>query len=276
MNLRRGFRRIALVLSLVVALIAGILSFVTILETWESEHFWYSKQKNHYEDITNFWLVWDADGWTDGRYEIVRNLLNSEIAQFDFGNGIVYLYVYDVFPGIHEDMLSVPLPIWEEKAQTAKENAIQNARKQMKQHEWWGEKRSSEIILLGTLAALVGAAVGYLGAWVVLWFGGMALYKFGSKFIRWLVQGFRDNTPEQVEKVEPIHKMKKIKQILKNIFMPQAAKKDERFSKIAKQIAERHNKYGVTLTDPRTGKDLLAGMTEEQRKKYIEFKKKDA
>lgn len=50
------------------------------------------------------------------------------------------------------------------------------------------------------------------------------------------------------------------------------AKEDEGFSKIAEQVAERHNKYGVTLTDPRTGKDLLAGMTDEQREKYRQFK----
>ncbi len=66
--------------------------------------------------------------------------------------------------------------------------------------------------------------------------------------------------------------MKKIKQILKRIFMPQAAEEDEGFGKIAKQIAERHNKYGVTLTNPRTGEDLLAGMTDEQREKYRQFK----
>jgi hypothetical protein len=52
--------------------------------------------------------------------------------------------------------------------------------------------------------------------------------------------------------------------------MPQSAKEDEKFSK----IAERHNKYGVTLTDPRTGKDLLAGITDEQREKYRQFLKR--
>jgi hypothetical protein len=47
---------------------------------------------------------------------------------------------------------------------------------------------------------------------------------------------------------------------------------DERFSKIAEQIVERHNKYGVTLTNPETGEDLLAGMTDEQRENYRQFK----
>jgi len=67
----------------------------------------------------------------------------------------------------------------------------------------------------------------------------------------------------------------KIKQILKRIFTLQVTKKDEGFSKIAEQIAERHNKHGVTLTDPRTGKDLLAGTTDEQREKFRQFKIKN-
>jgi len=60
-----------------------------------------------------------------------------------------------------------------------------------------------------------------------------------------------------------LEQIRKIKQIFKKIFMPQATKEDEGFSKIAEQIADRHNKYGVTLTDPRTGEDLLAGMGDE-------------
>jgi hypothetical protein len=54
--------------------------------------------------------------------------------------------------------------------------------------------------------------------------------------------------------------------------MPQVANEDGNFSTIAEQIAERHNKNGVTLTDPRAGKDLLAGMTDEQRENYRQFK----
>ena len=92
--------------------------------------------------------------------------------------------------------------------------------------------------------------------------------------------------------------MKKIKQILKKIYQwvippvlppvdfnsphflklaAEARALNERIAKenaerrIAEQIAERHNKYGVTLTDPRTGRDLLAGMTDEQREKYRQF-----
>ena len=53
---------------------------------------------------------------------------------------------------------------------------------------------------------------------------------------------------------------------------PGRLEEDERFSKIAEQIAERHNKYGVTLTNPETGEDLLAGMTNEQRENYRQFK----
>jgi len=50
-------------------------------------------------------------------------------------------------------------------------------------------------------------------------------------------------------------------------------KEFEKFAEIADRIVERHNKYGATLTDPRTGQDLLAGMTDEQQKEYIRWKK---
>jgi hypothetical protein len=49
-------------------------------------------------------------------------------------------------------------------------------------------------------------------------------------------------------------------------------KEFEKFAEVADRIVERHNKYGVTLTDPRTGQDLLADMTGEQREKYRQFK----
>jgi hypothetical protein len=282
MNLRHGFKRITVVLSLLVALIAAVLGFVSILDTWNYECNTYNEYKNDYENITNFWLIWDANGWIGGKYETVRHLLNLRQSgneqyqygstEFDFGDKVVTLYTHNVFPGINKNMLYMPLDALDIDAQAAKEEAVKNAEKRMEQYEWWGERKTDEVILLCILVALVCAIIGYLGTWVVLWFGGMALYKFGSKFIRWLVQGFRDDMREQVEKVEPTSEMMKIKQILKRIFMPQAAEEDERFGKIAKQIAERHNKYGVTLTDPRTGEDLLAGMTDEQREKYRQFK----
>jgi len=47
---------------------------------------------------------------------------------------------------------------------------------------------------------------------------------------------------------------------------------EDRAREIAEQISERHNKHGVTLTNPETGEDLLAEMTNEQREKYRQFK----
>jgi len=34
----------------------------------------------------------------------------------------------------------------------------------------------------------MGAAIGYFGVWLVVWYGGLAVYKL----IRWIVLGFRD------------------------------------------------------------------------------------
>ncbi len=46
--------------------------------------------------------------------------------------------------------------------------------------------------------------------------------------------------------------------------------------KISERIAERHNEDDVSLTGPKTGKDLLAEMTDEQREKFRQFKIKNS
>jgi hypothetical protein len=237
MNLRRGLKRITFILSLLVALIAAALGFVGVFDTWNHECNKYNIYKNNYEDITNFWLVWDEDGWVDGKYKIISDLLNSPppYVRFRIGDKEVVIEQDDVFPGINEEMLHMSLDVLDKKAQTAKEIAILIAKNEMQQYEWWGKKGTDEAVLLSVLTALGCAAIGYLGTWVIIWFGGIVIYKF----IRWLISGFHE---------------------------------DEKVSKIAEQIAEGHNKDGVTLTDPKTGKDLLAEMTDEQREKYRQFK----
>ena len=45
------------------------------------------------------------------------------------------------------------------------------------------------LVGLCILAGLGGAAGGFLGTWLIVWFGGLAMYKL----IRWVVLGFRDD-----------------------------------------------------------------------------------
>jgi hypothetical protein len=187
-NLKRGFRRITLTLSALIALnIAGICYFA-FMDNWESERTAYNTSIIDYENITRWWNVWDADRWAGGKYEAIKTLL-SDSPLFDFGdNKIVNLYWFQVFPCIPRGILNMPLDDLNREAHKAKEKAIKNARDRVESHQCWGTKSETEAILLGIITALLGAGLGYLGAYLAMWIGGIAIYKF----VRWLILGFQD------------------------------------------------------------------------------------
>lgn len=206
MNFRRGFRRIIFVLSMLVAWVATVGCFASFSDYLNSERGAYNNSKNSYENITQFWLVWDANEWIGGNREAVRNLLNLQTndrgyqyelreGKFTFNNGkVITLNASEVFPGINKDMFYMPLNVLDKAAQSAKEQAIENAKQRLKTHEFWGTKSTTSFILISIVAALAGASIGYLITWSILWFGGMAIYKF----FRWMILGFRDDTPQKV------------------------------------------------------------------------------
>jgi len=45
------------------------------------------------------------------------------------------------------------------------------------------------LVAIVTLYGFGAAAIGYFGTWLVVWFGGLSIYKL----IRWIVLGFRDD-----------------------------------------------------------------------------------
>jgi hypothetical protein len=190
---------------MLVAWVATVFCFAGFSDYLNSERGAYNNSKNSYENITQFWLVWDANEWIGGNREAVRNLLNLQTndsgyqyelreGKFTFDSGkVVTLYASEVFPGINKDMLYMSLNVLDKAAQSAKEQAIENAKQQLKTHEYWGTKSTTSFILIGIVAALAGASIGYLITWAVLWFGGMAIYKF----FRWMILGFHDDIPQK-------------------------------------------------------------------------------
>jgi len=206
MNFRRGFGRITFVLSVLSALTTAIFCFLlVVLGTLIPERVAYNNSKNSYENIAQFWLVWDANEWIGGNREAVRNLLNLQTndsgyqyelreGKFTFDNGkVVTLYASEVFPGINKDMLYVPLNVLDKAAQSAREQAIENAIQRIKDYEYWGTKSTATFILIGIIATLAGSVFGYFTTWIIIWFGGMAIYKF----LRWIIFGFRDDIPQK-------------------------------------------------------------------------------
>jgi hypothetical protein len=183
MNLERGFRRITLVLGIVVGLGAWLLCFAFIFPSWENERSRYSSYKDDYDNIIYFWTVWDANGWSGGKRSVVQHFLDSHnYAPFEIRHESVYLNAEDVFPDIHRDMLNLPLDSLDKKAKTAKEKAFKTIQNKIKSHERWGNKTLAEIICLSILAALPAAVIGFLLVW------------FLFLVLRWLVRGFSTGT----------------------------------------------------------------------------------
>ena len=99
---------------------------------------------------------------------------------------------YDVIPGINYEDLNMSLPMFKDKVQTVKEEAIRRIKGKVQRYEWWGEKPLSKVIFLAILAALGGAIAGYLGIWIIFGIMSWVIVPSVSKFIRWLALGFRD------------------------------------------------------------------------------------
>jgi len=188
MNLERGFKRITLVLSIVIGLGTWFLCFVFICDSWDRERSIYSRYKKDYDNISYFWEVWDANGWSGGKRSIVQHFLDSKdyyyFAPFEIGGETVYLNGRAVFPGINRDMLDLRLDSLDEKAKTAKEKALKIAKNDLERHELWGNKELPEIVSLSILAALPAGVMVFLIVW------------FFFLLLRWLIRGFFSDTHE--------------------------------------------------------------------------------
>jgi len=64
---------------------------------------------------------------------------------------------------------------------------------------FWIQLSKPSLVALCVAGGLVGAFIGFSSAWLILWFGGLAIYKI----IRWLILGFCDDvSSQQVESME--------------------------------------------------------------------------
>jgi len=105
LNMRRGYRRITILLSIVTWLICSCFIFLI----WNGERRLYNDDKKDYDGIISFWHVWDSNRWEAGNIGIIEYLLDNEdsYASFTINNETVFLKTYYVFPNIHKDMLTM-------------------------------------------------------------------------------------------------------------------------------------------------------------------------
>lgn len=79
---------------------------------------------------------------------------------------------------------------WISREAQADRIAKQSAEIEELKRSFWINLSKEELVGLCIMVGLGGAVVGYVGTWLALWFGGLAIYKL----IKWLILGFRDNT----------------------------------------------------------------------------------
>jgi len=150
MNLRRGFRRITLVL----AIIGGILGAIVGVSGTAAEH-----------DYAQRRLRWEEEN---------------------------YINKYGHLPPPEAFVIDEPKKEgehWKKSLNRVKKEVATEELRKLRDG-FWVKLPKVGLIGLCTLAGIAGAAIGFLGTWVVIWFGGLAVYKL----IKWLVLGFREDT----------------------------------------------------------------------------------
>jgi len=182
MNVERGFRRITLLLSIVVGLGIWLISSFIIFSVWEDEHLQYNKCEEDYDNIQWFWSVWDANGWDVGNRSVIQHLLDSKdaykLAPFKKRDETIYLKPEQVFPGIKKSVLENPPDFLNWTAQNSKSKALKEAREKVRRHRKWGNKKISEMIALSVVTGLPIGAAGFIVIWLIFF------------LLRWLVRGF--------------------------------------------------------------------------------------
>jgi len=182
MNWKKGFKRITHVVAIVIAVACGVIA-VPLPIQWRN-------------DLDK--LQWyDADNWwhrIEFKYEMgpleYLNLCAKERVAADY-NKMSYSDVTQLIaekgklpdgkdPGIEVNKI-------------IKRNLNDFSEKLAKQKNecFWYRLSTNELIVMVVLYGLGVVVAGYIGAWLILWYGGLAIFAF----IHWLALGFREDKP---------------------------------------------------------------------------------
>jgi hypothetical protein len=166
MKMGKGFKRITLLLSIIVGLSAGFVCYGLQYSEVQSKRLLYKTNSEDLLNIQHFWIIWDANGWDMGKKGIVNYLETKPYgASFTLFGKTVYLNAQDVFPGIYKNMSKLPLDELEEKAQYAREEAIEKAHEKLS-GLWGGKTPPMVVVNMLVLASMVGF-VGFSIVWLL-------------------------------------------------------------------------------------------------------------
>ena len=150
-NWKKGFKRITLVLAIVIAVACGVVVGLLPIRRYDNAH-------------------------TVSSGELLRfNLIAKEHYE----------------RSVEED----PLDKNESKSQRINRMIGKNIEYQQKKSFWYNLS-IAELIGMVVLYGLGGAVVGYVGTWVVLWYGGLAIFIL----VGWLILGFADKNSKDEQK----------------------------------------------------------------------------
>lgn len=186
MNVERGFRRVTLIVSVVVGIGAWHSIAFEVFDRWEALRSEYEGRVAKADIATRFWSRWGRDGFVDveGRTitkrDAIRLLLTHyTVSWFDCGKGI-WISASDVFPGVNEETLSLPPDTLEEVAQAARTNACFVA-----DPENPLAKRSRSLLVVLSIACGIPAGTGaFVGTWLLFF------------LMRWIGRGFTTTVGE--------------------------------------------------------------------------------
>lgn len=177
MNWKRGFKRITNVLAIVTAIAFGCIAGLEAYNEYDdahitSSHFRLWQLENDLAKAEEFNRIIDKMGTSPA-----AQCYNEMIADRD-SNSLD-------FP-VQQDILKC-------------KEAIENERKKIEVLEkerktsFWYNLSIAKLVGMVVLYGLGGAVAGYVGTWVVLWYGSLIVFMF----LRWLALGFREDKQKQ-------------------------------------------------------------------------------
>ncbi len=187
MNSKRGFKIITFALAAVAALSGTVIGVSIVI--------------NEYENAKGF-LRWKRENLVRNYGDIFDKVAFENTGEFDV-RVIPENYNGNVPP--FEMIGTIDGDRWHKMSDPEKIESIQayniKRRDELEKLEsgFWIQLSKPSLMALCIAGGLGGALVGFCTTWLILWFGGLAIYKI----INWLILGFRDDvSSKQVESME--------------------------------------------------------------------------
>ncbi|UCG54622.1 MAG: hypothetical protein JSV32_08625 [Dehalococcoidia bacterium] len=173
MNTKRGLKRTTFALAVVSALLGTVIGVSVVF--------------NKHEKAQNF-IQWKRENFVRNYGDIFDILAFEDTGEFDV-NVIPEDYSGNVLP--FEMIGTIEGGKWHNMSESEKIAAIQaynTKRRNELKSGFWIQLSKPSLVALCIAGGMLGTFVGFSSAWLILWFGGLAIYKI----IKLLILGFCD------------------------------------------------------------------------------------